>query len=104
LILGPAEDALQDASEPLPPGQRRRQEDIHRNALRLQKLVNSLLDFARIEAGRIEACYEPTDVASLTADVASTFRSLVERAGLTLTIDCSPLLEPIFVDRERNCA
>ena len=66
-------------------------ETAHRNSLRLLKLVNSLLDFSRIEAGRVNAHYEPTDLAALTADLASTFRSALERGGLALTVDCPPL-------------
>jgi signal transduction histidine kinase len=100
LMLGHVEDGLDDAADPLAPGQRARQETVHRNALRLLKLVNSLLDFSRIEAGRVQASYEPTDVAALTAEVASAFRSLLERAGLRFTLDCPPLAEPVFVDRE----
>ena len=63
----------------------------HRNGLRLQKLVNTLLDFSRIEAGRVQASYEPTDLAALTAELASTFRSAIEKAGLQLIVDCPPL-------------
>jgi PAS domain S-box-containing protein len=71
-----------------------------RNAQRLLKLVNTLLDFSRIEAGRIQAVYEPTDLASLTADLASVFRSAIEKAGLQLIVDCPPLPEPVYVDRQ----
>jgi signal transduction histidine kinase len=52
---------------------------IHRNALRLYKLVNSLLDFSRIEAGRARAQFEAVDLAALTQDLASIFRSAIER-------------------------
>jgi PAS domain S-box-containing protein len=72
----------------------------YRNALRLLKLVNTLLDFSRIEAGRIEAVYEPTDLAQFTTDLASVFRSAIEQAGLQLIVDCPPLPEPVYVDRE----
>jgi signal transduction histidine kinase len=68
--------------------------------LRLLKLVNSLLDFSRIEAGRAQATYAPTDLANLTTDLASNFRSACERAGLRLFIDCPPLSEPVYVDRD----
>lgn len=99
LMLGPAEDALADADGALPPAQRERVEVIHRNGLRLQRLVNTLLDFSRIEAGRVRAAFEPTDLASFTTDLASNFRSACDRAGLTLTVDCPPLAEPVYVDR-----
>ena len=98
LMLGPVEDSLTDAQAPLAPVQRERMELARRSGLRLQKLVNTLLDFARIEAGRAQACYEPTDLAALTTDVASSFRSAVEKAGLTLEVDCPPLPQTAYVD------
>jgi signal transduction histidine kinase len=79
---------------------RRQLELAHRNALRLGKLVNNLLDYSRIEAGRAQASYEPTDLAALTRDIASTFRSAIERAGLEFRVDCAHLDEPVHVDRE----
>jgi GAF domain-containing protein len=100
LMLGPAEDSLADDVEILSPRQRERVEIVHRNALRLLKLVNTLLDFSRIEAGRVQAVYEPTDLAALTGDLASVFRSAVERAGMRLIVDCPPLPEPVYVDRD----
>ena len=99
LMLGPVEDALAASNEPLPPIQRKRLEVVHRNGLRLQRLVNSLLDFSRIEAGRARAAYEPTALGDFTAELASNFRSACEKAGLELRIDCPPLGEPMFVDR-----
>ncbi|MFN8489360.1 MAG: ATP-binding protein [Caldilineaceae bacterium] len=99
LILGPAEDALADHQEPLAPGQRSRLELLHRNGLRLLKLVNTLLDFARLEAGRVEAVYEETDLAAFTAELASVFRSAIEKAGLRLLVDCPPIAAPTYVDK-----
>ncbi len=97
LMLGPLEDALaEDAT--LPPSQRERLELTYRNALRLLKLVNSLLDFSRIEAGRVEASFQPTNIADLTASLASNFRSACERAGLDFVVDCPPLDAPVYVD------
>jgi PAS domain S-box-containing protein len=100
LMLAPLEDLLQQADGALAPEARDQLRVAHRNALRLLKLVNTLLDFSRIEAGRLEAAYEPTDLASLTAELAGIFRSAIERAGLRLVIDCPPLPEPVYVDRE----
>ena len=98
LMLGPLEDALHDPL--LPTTQHERIAVAHRNSLRLLKLVNTLLDFSRIEAGRIQAVYEPTELAALTTDLASVFRSAIEKAGLQLVVDCPPLPEPIYVDRD----
>ncbi len=98
LMLGPIQDALADPEE-LPPLHLERLDVVHRNGLRLLRLVNGLLDFSRIEAGRVRAAYEPTDLAEFTADLASNFRSACEKAGLKLRVDCQPLSEPVFVDR-----
>jgi PAS domain S-box-containing protein len=98
LILGPLADAL--AEPGLTPAQREPLRAAHRNSLRLLKLVNTLLDFARIEAGRVQALFEPTDLATLTAELAGSFRSACERAGLRLEVDCPPLPEPVYVDRD----
>jgi signal transduction histidine kinase len=99
LMLGPLDELLRDGTA-LDDDVRGRLEVVNRNAARLLKLVNTLLDFARIEAGRVQAVYEPTDLAALTTDLAGVFRSAVERAGLDLAVDCAPLPEPVYVDRE----
>jgi PAS domain S-box-containing protein len=97
LMLGPIGDLLGSAGRSL--------EDAEllalaqRNGRRLQRLVNSLLDFSRLEAGRLAAHFEPVELAAFTAELASVFRSAIERAGLDLVIDCPPLREPVYVDR-----
>ena len=93
LMLGPLEDELNlTGSERLAIA--------HRNSLRVLKLVNTLLDFARIEAGRIEAVYKPTELAGATSELASVFRSAIEKAGLKLIVDCPPLSEAVYVDTQ----
>jgi signal transduction histidine kinase len=99
LILGPLEDLLR-ADAPRSAADRDRLELVHRNSLRLLKLVNTLLDFSRIEAGRVQALFQPTDLAAVTTDLASAFRSAIERAGMALAVDCPPLDEPAYVDRD----
>ncbi|MCY1034611.1 ATP-binding protein [Corallococcus sp. BB11-1] len=98
LMLGPLEDVL--ARGPVTEAARQDLEVVHRNAGRLLRLVNTLLDFSRLEAGRIDSCFEPTDLAALTQDLASHFRSAVERTGLAFVVDCPPLPEPVYVDRQ----
>ncbi|HTL19517.1 MAG TPA: ATP-binding protein [Steroidobacteraceae bacterium] len=98
LMLGPIAEAVAHPATPDPV--RTHLELAHRNSLRLLKLVNSLLDFSRIEAGRVQASYEPTDIAALTRDLASTFRSTIERAGLRFAVSCVELPELMYLDRE----
>jgi PAS domain S-box-containing protein len=99
LMLGPLEDALADTTD-LSSANRERLTLAHRNAVRQFKLVNTLLDFSRIEAGRIDSSFEPADLPQLTAGLASVWRSAIERAGLELVVDCPPLVDPVYVDRE----
>jgi len=98
LMLGPLEDTLANPNGPLP-SDRQKIEIAHRNSLRLLKLVNTLLDFSRIEAGRIQAEYQPTDLAIFTADLAAVFRSAIEKAGIRYLVNCPSLPEAIYVDR-----
>jgi signal transduction histidine kinase len=95
LLLGPIENALAAPDGTL---DREQLSLVHRNALRLLRLVNTLLDFSRIEAGRTQASFEPADVASLTREVASAFRSLIEQAGLRLEIACDAVSAPVYLD------
>jgi signal transduction histidine kinase len=98
LMLGPLEDALNEKW--LTPSLHEKLDISYRNSLRLLKLVNTLLDFSRIEAGRLEAVYEPVDLADLTRQLASVFRSAIEKAGLNLFVHCSPVQASVYVDRE----
>src|SRR6185369_15780417 len=98
LMLGPLEESLADTS--LSSAVHDRLDVAHRNSVRLLKLVNTLLDLSRIEAGRIEAAYEAVDLHALTTELASMFRSTIERAGLKLIVDGSTLDAEVYVDRE----
>ncbi|HEY1860471.1 MAG TPA: HAMP domain-containing sensor histidine kinase, partial [Gemmataceae bacterium] len=100
LLLAPLEDTLARQDSPLSPADRERLTVAHRNGLRLLKLVNTLLEFSRIEAGRVGAACAPTDLAALTTDLASMFRSPIERAGMRLIVECQPLPRPRLVDRD----
>ncbi|WP_224371852.1 hybrid sensor histidine kinase/response regulator [Hyalangium versicolor] len=100
LMLGPVEDALADASEPLGPQQRERLSLIQRSATRLLKLVNTVLDFTRIGAGRIQGLFRPTDLSAFTARRVSQFESTAKRAQLNLIVDAPPLPESVWIDHE----
>ena len=94
LILGPLDDALA--------GQRCLDDNdldmLRRNARRLLRLVNSLLEFSRIEANRAALVRQPVDLPTLTAEIASSFRSAFESAGIAFSIDAPPLDGPVSVD------
>jgi signal transduction histidine kinase len=94
LILAPLEEAIPRVG----PEVRPLLETTHRNAVRLLRLVNALLDFSRIEAGRTQASYQPVDLAAFTAELASLFRSAIERAGLAFVVDCRAIGRPTWVD------
>ncbi len=97
LLLGPIEDARLDPTTIS--ANQERMEIAHRNALRLLKLVNSLLDFSRIEAGRMQLWYEPTDLSTYTSELASNFQSAIEQAGMHQISTIAPISEPIYIDR-----
>ncbi|HWP07124.1 MAG TPA: ATP-binding protein [Polyangiaceae bacterium] len=99
LMLGPLEDTLRE-SEALLPDDRARLDLAHRNARRLLKLVNTLLDFSRLEAGHEGDSFEPVDLGVLTGELASVFRSAIERAGLSLTVHAPSPSAPVYVDRD----
>jgi signal transduction histidine kinase len=98
LILEPLRQVLDCAQ--LDPSDRELLQTARRAGTRLLKLVNSLLEFSRIEGGRIEARYVSTDLGLFTADLASMFRAAFERAGLRFVIECASLPERAYVDRD----
>jgi signal transduction histidine kinase len=94
LMLGPLDDALS-----APGGLGQEQVTlVRRNGRRLLKLVNTLLDLSRLEAGRLGAAFRPVDLSALTSDLAAAFSEATERAGLELRIACGQLGEPVYVD------
>ncbi|MFC5286368.1 SpoIIE family protein phosphatase [Actinokineospora guangxiensis] len=98
LMLGPV-DELRAERQRLGEPPSEELEVLHRNALRLGKLVNTLLDFSRIEAGRVVAQFEPVDLAAFTTELAGVFRSAFDKAGVAFEVDCPPLPHPVHVDR-----
>lgn len=100
LMLAPLEEVLSGPAGGETGTSREMVSVAHRNGLRLLKLVNTLLDFSKLEAGHFRAVFAPEDLAALTEELAESFRPAVEKAGLTLQVDCPPLPEPVYLDRE----
>ncbi len=100
LMLGPLEDLLSRSQTHLSPTAAQQLELVNRNGARLLRLVNTLLDFSRIEAGRVKAVYLATDLAGFTAELAGVFRSATDRAGLRLVVNCQTTKQIAYVDRD----
>ena len=99
LMLSPLEELLANSGQKPSQGQELLKL-AHRNGLRLQKLVNTLLDFSRIEAGRMQGVFEPTELGRFTEDLSSNFSAAMEKAGLDFRVSCETLTEPVYVDRD----
>ncbi len=100
LMLGPLEELLNKPDVHLSAYERQHVEVTHRNALRLLKLVNTLLDFSRIESGRHQAHFVLTDLSAYTTNLASNFRSVMEKAGLELVVNTNTIKEPVYIDKQ----
>lgn len=98
LMLGPIEDQLLRSD--VDSEERQKFDLIYRNGKRLRKLVNSLLDFSRIEAGRLHAKFSAGNLVQYSSDIASIFRSTVEKAGLSLDIESFEASESVYFDAE----
>ena len=97
LLLGPLDDLL---AADLEPPLRDVLTTMRRSAHRLQRLVNTLLDLATLDADRMRASFEPTDLAAFTRELASQFDSATKAAGLDFVVDCPALDEPAWIDRD----
>ena len=100
LMLGPLEELMNHHGQEWSDGEQAKVEVTHRNALRLLKLVNTLLDFSRMEGGRGHARFVRTDIASYTRNLASNFRSVIERAGLAFEVKIDSNVCNAYVDRQ----
>ena len=97
LLLAPLEElSRRETQLPEPVGEELRV--AARHARQLLNQVNTLLDFSQAEAARLRARFEPTNLSSLTRDIASVFHGAAERAGIQLRVECPPLSEPVWVD------
>jgi signal transduction histidine kinase len=99
LMLGPLDDAAAQTGDrvELP---RETFDALRRNALRLLRMVNTVLDFSRIGSGQAGGEFRPTDLDQLTREIAEHFRPLVERAGIEFVVEIDSLPEPAYVDAE----
>ncbi|OLF11540.1 hypothetical protein BLA60_11320 [Actinophytocola xinjiangensis] len=100
LVSAPAEEALADTDDPLPPAQRERIRLVRRNAARLRRMLNNIIDVTRVSSGSLHAERVATELGQLTREVAASFAPAIERGGLDLEVDSPGLARMVFVDRE----
>ncbi|WP_181919667.1 ATP-binding protein [Alkalilimnicola ehrlichii] len=100
LLMSPIEELRKNPDRGADPYRLELVDIAYRNGQRLLRLVNDLLDFSRIEAGRTQACFQPVDLAEFTAGLASQLQSACTGVGIQLKVDCAPLPEPVWVDKE----
>ncbi|HEY3404019.1 MAG TPA: ATP-binding protein [Ohtaekwangia sp.] len=100
LLIGPLEDIIKSGKTKMRPDELQKLQMSFRSAMRLQKLVNTLLDFARIEAGKLEAFYQPTDFVAYTTERAANFQSAIETAGLKYVVKTEAIDAPVYLNRE----
>jgi signal transduction histidine kinase len=101
LTMGPVEAMLQGEMGPLQDTQKVYLASVHTNALRLLKLINNLLDLAKLEAGKMKLSYGKHNLPDFVQSVVESFRAAGERRGITLRIDDSPEIPKLCFDRDK---
>jgi signal transduction histidine kinase len=83
------------------PQQREFLEIIHKESARLTRLLNDVLDLAKIESGDMRLNFEPVDIEELVEETARAHRALIEQADLTLEVEIAPDLPFVRGDHDR---
>lgn len=73
---------------------------INKESQRLTQLINNVLDFSRIEAGRKEYRFQPTDVAGIVHEVLEAYRYPIEQLGFGLEVQLAEDIPALEVDKE----
>ncbi|WVQ81842.1 hypothetical protein IAT38_003969 [Cryptococcus sp. DSM 104549] len=97
LVSGPIDDILRDT----PDGQRK---DtlmmVRRNVRRLSRLVSTLMDVSRLEAGRMKGTFRPVNLGLLTRDLSMLFKAAIEKAGLKYVVEVDTSNQAAYIDPE----
>ena len=95
LVAGPLDDLLQTS---LKPAQISTLNLAQRNVRRIQRLVNALLDFSRLEAGKLTGQFVPINLGQFVGDLAALFRPNLERRKIGYLVEIEPREEMVYVD------
>jgi signal transduction histidine kinase len=100
-IIGYARLVRRETGEQISPLQRENLEDLLHNAERLLGLIDSLLDFAKIELGKTEVKLEAVKLDALIQEVAATFEPMLNGSSVRISRDVTQGMAPVFTDREK---
>ena len=100
-IIGYARLVLRATEGQIEPLQRENLQDLLNNAERLLRLIDSLLDFAKIEAGKMEVRVEPTRVDEIIHSAASTIEPILNHGSVRLVPEIAPGIPDLNTDRDK---
>ena len=100
-ILGFAELLQRDRKEPLGSRHLERLEHVQRGGAHLLRLIDDVLDLARVESGRLEISQEPVTVAEVVGEVAATLRPMATSRGIALQVEGADSSAVVVADRTR---
>ena len=101
VIIGLAQLLKRDRQLPLAPVQKDTVERLERNARALLELVNDLLEYTRLEAGRSTLRLESVDVREVIDDVARHYAAAARDKNLKVEINLHPELGRVVTDRRK---
>jgi|GEM_PF-665242 len=100
-IISPIESFYLGDAGPLSTDQQILIESMYRNSLKLLDLINQMLDFAKIEAGKMPLRLARTDLAEALEEIVSTLNPIAKRKGLQLEFRKEGDVPPVHIDEEK---
>lgn len=100
-IIGYANLLLRQTQGQLSPLQTENLQDLLQNAKRQLNLIDSLLDFAKIEAGKVDVLVEPVMIEELIQGASATVEPMLNNDSVRLIRDIPSNIAPLHTDREK---
>ncbi len=100
-IISPIESFYLGDAGPLSTDQQILIESMYRNSLKLLDLINQMLDFAKIEAGKMPLRLTRADLAEALKEIVSTLNPIAKRKGLRLEFRSEGDVPPVHMDEEK---
>jgi signal transduction histidine kinase len=99
LIISPLESMLQGELNSNPSEQKQAMQIMHHNSIRLLQMITGLLDFSKMEAGKLPVHLEPTDITALTELIITDFKPLAAQKGIKLDLQLENIDHRVDLDR-----